>query len=112
MKKGSESLRGRARGLDRRGVPLRVHHQAQRQPLRLAVRRRGRHAIDGRENPALAEGFGQCIGFARLALELKLHQTVERNGHNRLALDVDAELAHVPSDHAGKARGRRADPSR
>ena len=40
-----------------------------------------------------------------LALHLQLHQSIQGDGHRRVALDVDAHLADVPRDDAREPRG-------
>src|SRR5262249_5516305 len=47
----------------------------------------------------------QRLAVTHVAFQLELHQAIERNRHKIRALDVDAELADVPGDDGGEARG-------
>src|SRR5262245_58164104 len=71
-------------GEDLRGIggnaldgPVRVHHEPQREPLRLALRW-SRNAVNRRQNAALKRAR-QAVGLAHIAFQLELDQPVQGN---------------------------------
>ena len=87
-------------------IPIRIDHEAQRQSLRLSGGLGWRDAVHGRQHAAMTKRE-RHIGLRSIAFELKLHEPVQGNRHDRVTLDVDAEVADVPGHDTGKA-GRAA----
>jgi hypothetical protein len=79
----------------------RIDHQAQRKPLQLGRRWR-RHAINRRQHATLLHRRWNTA-VPDLSLQLELNETIERNRHRRMALDVDALFADIACDHGGKS---------